>query len=311
MQVETLIFEGISMCFILNKFKKSTSLLTALVLTTGVALPMLSPYSAIAQSSFPDVPNNYWAQEFIQKLATRDIIKGFPDGSFRPNESVTRAQFAAMLNKAFSQAQIRNNINFVDVPSKYWAATAIGQAYRTGFLAGYPGNIFQPEQNIPRVQVLVSLANGLQYSSGAATENILQQFYNDAASIPDYARNSVAAATENRIVVNYPNVKFLNPNQTATRADVAAFIYQALNRSGQVAAIASPYIVGQRLSRRNGTILAGTPIAVRYEKEKILVAPDETAPLTLTVNENIVSSQKTILIPSGSQIVGEQPILFG
>ena len=215
-----------------------------LSLPTSPLTPPSTPAVVIAQVAFKDIPANFWAQTFINELATRDIIKGFPDGSFRPNDPVTRAQFAAMLSKAMTKAPIRNSVTFGDVPSNYWAAQAIQKSYTTGFMSGYPGNVFSPNQNIPRVQILVSLANGLNYVPSKASETILQ-VYSDVNSIPAYARNSVAAATENRMVVNYPNIKLLNPNQPSTRAEVAAFIYQALVRSGQIQSTASPYIVNQ------------------------------------------------------------------
>ncbi|MDX2099297.1 MAG: S-layer homology domain-containing protein [Leptolyngbyaceae cyanobacterium bins.59] len=290
-----------------NYRQSGTALMLALGLATGVVAPIVQPAPASAQTTFYDVPSNYWAQGFIQELASRDVIKGFPDGSFRPNEPVTRAQFASMVRNAFNRAQIRGNVSFVDVPSNYWAASAIQSAYTTGFMAGYPGNVFNPSQNIPRVQVLVSLANGLSYSNSASAETVLQQYYSDAGQVPGYAVPSVAAATQNQVVVNYPDVRFLNPNQTATRADVAAFIYQALNRAGQVGTINSPYIVGQTAPTQPTAQLripAGTVLPVRYEKEKILLAPNETVPVTLTVSQNIVTSQGTVLIPAGSQVVG-------
>ena len=215
-----------------------------LSLPTTPLTPPSTPTVVTAQVAFKDVPTDFWAQTFISELATRDIIKGFPDGSFRPNDPVTRAQFAAMLSKAMTKAPMRNSVTFSDVPTNYWAAEAIQKSYTTGFMSGYPGNVFSPNQNIPRVQILVSLANGLNYAPSKAPQTILQ-VYSDGSSIPDYARNSVAAATENRLVVNYPNVQILKPSQTATRAEVAAFIYQALVRSGQAKVIASPYVVGQ------------------------------------------------------------------
>ena len=196
------------------------------------------------------------------------------------------------------------------MPSQYWASSAIEEAYRTGFLSGYPGNRFQPEQNIPREQVLVSLASGLDYSSNNA--NSLNQYYNDESNISNYARNPIAATTEREIVVNYPNVKFLNPTRTATRADVAAFIYQALVESGQVSAINSAYVVGQQTQPNTPTtpqaitIPSGTTIPVKYDQaERILVTKEETAPLTLTVAQNVVTSNGTVLIPAGSKVVGE------
>ncbi|WP_103670212.1 DUF1565 domain-containing protein [Pseudanabaena sp. BC1403] len=203
-----------------------------------------TPTTPTTQVAFKDVPNNYWAQTFIQELASRNIIKGFPDGSFRPNDPVTRAQFAALLSQAMNKSTIRSSATFIDVASNNWAATAIQKAYTTGFMSGYSATTFRPNENISRVQILVSLANGLGYAPTKPINTTLQVF-SDANAIPAYARNSVGAATENRMVVNYPNLKLLNPNQPATRAEVAAFIYQALVRSGQLKAISSAYIVNQ------------------------------------------------------------------
>ena len=203
-----------------------------------------TPTTPTTQVAFKDVPANYWAQTFIQELASRNIIKGFPDGSFRPNDPVTRAQFAALLSQAMNKQTVRSSATFTDVSSTNWAATAIQKAYTTGFMSGYSATTFRPNENISRVQILVSLANGLGYAPTKPANTTLQ-LYSDATTVPAYARNSVAAATENRMVVNYPNLKLLNPNQPATRAEVAAFIYQALVRSGQIKAIPSPYIVSQ------------------------------------------------------------------
>ncbi|HEY9666529.1 MAG TPA: S-layer homology domain-containing protein [Coleofasciculaceae cyanobacterium] len=208
-----------------------------------------TPPVQIAQgATFPDIQGN-WARSFIEALAERDIIVGFPDGTFRPNEPVTRAQFAAMIRKAFETAAERPGKDFVDVPANYWGYEAIQEAYRMGFLEGYPNDVFIPEQNIPRVQVLVSLVTGLDIPTPDQAETILAKTYQDAAQIPAFARPKVAAATLNQLVVNYPNLAFLNPNQNATRADVAAFIYQALVEAGRLPPlnptdIAANYIVG-------------------------------------------------------------------
>ncbi len=218
--------------------------LVELVQPTSPLTPPSTPATPITQVAFKDVPNSYWAQTFIQQLASRNIIKGFPDGSFRPNDPVTRAQFAALLSQAMNKPTIRNITTFSDVAATYWATTAIQKAYTTGFMSGYSTTTFRPNENISRVQILVSLVSGLGYAPIKPTDSTLQAFA-DATNIPTYARNSIAAATENRLVVNYPTLKLLNPNQPATRAEVAAFIYQALVRSGQISAMPSPYIVNQ------------------------------------------------------------------
>ncbi len=292
--------------------KSGTAALVALGLVSGTVAPIIIQAPATAQATFPDVPSNHWANSFIRELVNRGVIAGFPDGTFRPQDPVTRAQFAAMLQKAFRKGSVRSSVQFVDVASSYWAASAIQSAYTSGFMAGYPGNVFRPEENIPRAQVLVSLANGLNYTASNSVDSVLLA-YNDSGSIPAYARASIAAATERRIVVNYPSVQTLAPNQVATRADVAAFIYQALVSQGEAVAINSPYIAGQPVSQ-TVRIPAGTSLPVVYDQaEKILLAKNEPkpAPLTLRVAQNIVTSQGTVLIPAGSNVVGELRTIDG
>ncbi len=223
-----------------STFLCALGLTTGLVLTAGVAPIFLSPAPAMAQpaTNFSDV-RGHWAQDYIRALANRGIISGFPDGTFRPSQPVTRAQFSAIVTKAFNSAKERDALRFEDVPSDYWGWSAVRDAYETGFMSGYPDGSFRPEQNIPRVQVLVALANGLDLARNAGQGGV--GLYRDAARIPDYARVSVAAATNSGIVVNYPNVSVLNPNQSATRADVAAFVYQSLVNRGRAQEIDSPY----------------------------------------------------------------------
>lgn len=289
------------------RWQSGTALLLALGLGVGTVSPMLTAAPVVAQTQtqtqFTDVPAGHWAREFIISLAERDIIAGFPDGSFRPDEPVTRAQYAAMLRNAFNRSSVRSATNFVDVPANYWATAAIREANMMGFMSGYPGGEFRPNQNIPRTQVLVSLANGLNYT---ASDRNSVQIYRDAAQIPDYAVASIAAATEQRLVVNYPDVQALRPNQIATRADVAAFIYQALASQNQVATVNSPYIVGQSTPISGDTVPAGTVLSVGYdESDTVVVLPNETVELTLAVTQAITDSSGFSLVPVGSQVVGE------
>jgi parallel beta-helix repeat protein len=195
--------------------------------------------AAAVATNFRDI-QGHWAQAYIQALTGLGAIAGFPDGSFRPNDPVTRAQFAAILAKAFSPTPQKPASDFVDVSRTFWGYQVIQTAYRGGFLSGYPGQAFRPDERIPRVQVLVSLASGLNLRSD--NTSVLSVF-SDAAQIPDYARTAIAGATQKKLVVNYPTPKQLNPNQNATRADVAAFVYQALVNAGRLQPISSPYLV--------------------------------------------------------------------
>ncbi|MFN6514140.1 MAG: fasciclin domain-containing protein [Nostoc sp. CreGUA01] len=241
--------------------------LLVLGMATATVAPIVISTPASSQNTVPsttpsptstvnlsDVTSDYWARPFIQTLADNNVISGFPDGSFRPNQSVTRAEFAALIQKAFgNQNRIRQLAagGFSDVPAGYWAAAAIQNAYEIGFLSGYPGNVFRPNQQIPKVEAIVSISNGLGLS--ASDTSTLNTYYSDASAIPNYAVSSVAAATQSNLVVNYPDIKQLNPQQALTRAEAAALLYQALVRQGRLQPIASNVSAAQYIVAGSGT----------------------------------------------------------
>ena len=193
------------------------------------------------QVNFDDVPANHWAKEFIAELAALEIIEGFPDGTFRPDEQLTRAQFAAMVNQAFNKVKVRSAVSFKDVSTAFWAYTAIREAYQMGFL-DVAGSEFKPNDSLSRLEVLLSFAEGLNYNVSGSPEAILAA-YTDAAMIRSDVRSAIAALTQRGIVVNYPDVQTLNTNKVATRAEVCALLYKALVSTGQVVDISSQYAV--------------------------------------------------------------------
>ncbi len=215
---------------------------TTIQSATTPETPEVKTPSSPPPVNFTDVPQNLWARPYIETLAAQGILKGFPDGTFKPGGSITRAEFAALVEKAFEQQPKAKAQNFKDVPENFWASPAIQETVKTGFLQGYPNNIFRPNQPISKAQVLVALANGLGLTPPTASQEVLKT-YQDANQIPNYARTPVSAATQTGIVANYPNPKILNPQRNASRAEVAAMVYQAMARTGKVEAIPSEYLV--------------------------------------------------------------------
>ncbi|MGG6268373.1 S-layer homology domain-containing protein [Leptolyngbya sp. AN03gr2] len=219
----------------------SISKMVANLIAVGTIASLSVQNPVQAQTTFPDVKPDYWAAPFIQPLVDRGIIRGFQDGNFRPNDPVTRAQFAVMVGKAFDRPTVRNAIRFTDVPTNYWAASDIQTAYREGFFSGYPGNIFKPAQSIPRGQMFQALSSGLKLDYTGSFLSIVGAF-KDYESIEDSVTDGVTAAVWRRIAVNYPDPMALNPNRSATRAEVAASIYQALVYTGKAPKVESPYL---------------------------------------------------------------------
>jgi hypothetical protein len=123
------------------------------------------------QSIFPDVKPDYWAQPFIQGLAEKNIVTGYPDGKFRPEQSVNRDELAAMIDKAFNRPpvrQISSGSAYKDVPQGYWAAPAIEDAYEQGLMSGYPNGVFRPNQNVSKIDAIAALSKVVTPASTTA-----------------------------------------------------------------------------------------------------------------------------------------------
>ena len=192
--------------------------------------------------TFNDVPDNYWAKPYIDALSSRGIISGFQDGSFRPDDPLTRAQIARIVSKTFDLTSNKKSLEFSDVGSKYWARESIGEVVKGGFMTGFPNNTFAPDAPVTRVQSLTTLVTGLDIQPPTNVQTSIDR-YADAKAIPKWATGKVAAATAGGLVVNYPNLQQLNPNQPTTRAELSALIYQALAKEGVVEPVESQYIV--------------------------------------------------------------------
>ena len=195
---------------------------------------------------FADVPAGYWAKPFIDTLSSRQIIAGKDENTFEPQQPVTRAQFAAIIDEAFKTDLTNSNRNFDDVPEGFWAQSQIKNAVDKKFMKGYDGNTFKPEQNIPRMEVIAALVSGLNKTlKTPQSQDQALSVYKDADQIPGWAREPVAIATANGLIVNHPDRNFFRPEENATRAEVTAMIYQALVKMDKVEPIKSQYVINQ------------------------------------------------------------------
>lgn len=210
---------------------------------------------AVKQSNrFSDVGDDYWAKPFIDALAADGYVSGYDDGRFRPDQQLTRAEFAAMLKQAFADAPELKPASaaFADVSSVVWALPAIDFVESRGFMSGIGQGRFDPSSDISRVQVIVAFSSGLDLEPIDDTEMFLASNYTDITEIPFWAYSQATAATMNEVVVNPQPVTMptqLEPNRAATRAEVAAMVYQALARENKIAPLsaanrATTHIVG-------------------------------------------------------------------
>ncbi len=264
-------------------------------LLTIAALFLTKPLQA--QTQFTDV-QNHWARSCIEGLAQRTVIRGVNSSQFRPSDPVTRAQFASMVVTAFPKLMnpVRADRSFRDVPASFWAKDAISTAYRSDFVSGFDDNTFRPNANVTRAQALTVLASGLKLMPTNSVESTLELF-SDAREIPAYAARSIAAATEQNAVVNYPDMRQLKPNQAASRAEVAAFLCQALPETKGL--IASRYIPTPAVSREiRGVWLTNIDSDVLFAQDRLRDAVSELARLNFNTLYPTVWNWGYTLYPS-------------
>lgn len=181
--------------------------------------------------SFSDVPDDFWAKPAIVALSSRGIISGLDNNTFQPDKQITRAEFAAIIQKGFEKTKVKDAMKFTDIKGGYWAATAIDEATQTGFMMGYPEGVFKPDQSIPRLEMLSAIATGMNLKPNSDPVQILSK-YSDGEDMPKWAISKVSSAVEAGLIS--PNATQLGPNKIATRADAASYIYQALIKEGKI-----------------------------------------------------------------------------
>ena len=192
----------------------------------------LSPFENMTGAAanlqmFPDVPEGYWASCEIDKLATNDIVVGYPDRLFKPSRNISRAEFATMLVKGFDKNMYSCTPEklFSDVPTNHWANSAITVAVHNDLLKGYPNGKFMPNHNVTRVEALCALSKGIQCGEmdKCRAQEILSQ-YNDGNTVPEWAIIPIAKALEKGALNNSPSPKTIAPFKDASRADIAAML---------------------------------------------------------------------------------------
>ncbi|MBU7008158.1 S-layer homology domain-containing protein [Phosphitispora fastidiosa] len=128
----------------------------AAMLVKALDLPV-----AGAEVNFKDVSAGHWAYGYIAAAQKAGIISGFPGGEFKPNDNVTRAQMAIMLERAYGLEKSGATAGFKDVRTDYWAYNAVLSLADNGISRGYPDGTFRPAISVSRAEVAVLLAKAM------------------------------------------------------------------------------------------------------------------------------------------------------
>ncbi|MEY9974480.1 putative repeat protein (TIGR02543 family) [Lysinibacillus sp. RC46] len=168
--------------------------------------------------AFKDIDHN-WAKDIIKEIANRCIIKGYPDGTFRPNDLAQRQHVVLMIDRALRPAPIREAVSFSDVPENHIYYEQITRLQRAGIVDGSNG-AFRPDAYITRAQMakIMVLAFGLTPEGKSTFKDV---------DPSHWASGYIATLADHNIALGDENGNF-RPNENLTRAQFTAFMYRAL-----------------------------------------------------------------------------------
>ncbi len=177
----------------------------------ALVLCLLLPAAPLALAA-PSELDGHWAKEAVVRWNSRGIIKGYPDGSLKPDGLITRAEFAALINRTFGFAASKP-VEFADVHSGDWYEQDIEKAYSAGYMLGYTDGTVQPGGNITRQEASLILARLQKLSQDAEDYP-----FADVSSIPSWSKWAVMACAGKGLMVGYPDGSF-QPEAGITRAE--------------------------------------------------------------------------------------------
>ncbi|WP_053955277.1 Ig-like domain-containing protein [Inediibacterium massiliense] len=162
----------------------------------------------------------HWAEGFIKELVQKQAISGYPDQTFKPDQNITRAEFAAVVIKAF-KLQHKEGKVFTDTKD-HWAKGVISTASAHGIVSGYEDGSFRPDEKITREQMAVMVVKA---SKLIKQENT--QVFADHKDISSWAKDAIDTVISKEIIKGYPDGT-LKPQGNATRAEAVTVIVKAM-----------------------------------------------------------------------------------
>lgn len=245
---------------------------------------LLSPTGALgaSPSDFVDFPND-WSQGAMTAAVENGLLGGVGDGRIAPRGEVTRAQMAAIINRAFGAEKQASLSSYSDVAADAWYAVDMAKAVQMGTFSGTGNGLLEPDRAITREEAFSVLARAFALEAG--DDSSLASF-SDGAQVSSWAKGSVSAMVAAGYV-NGSDGNRLNPQQTITRAEFAAVMSK----------IVAQYIDAEDVQRSRSLSIDGNVIVREsvdlsgYTINGDIIIADEAANVTLdgvTVNGRLV-----------------------
>ncbi|MBM7572912.1 S-layer homology domain-containing protein [Aquibacillus albus] len=177
------------------------------------------------ENDFSDVSNDYWAKTEINYLEEQGIINGYPDGTFKPNQAVTRYQAAAMLKKVLDLSLVEGTpVQFNDIATDSPRYKLAATMYEAGLIRGSNGN-FRPNESLTRAQMATVLTRAFDFNRN-------EDFYFTDIQ-PDYWNYTEIAALADSGITGGKGDGTFAPSEPTSRAQFSVFLYRAMDGERQ------------------------------------------------------------------------------
>ena len=274
-----------------------------------------------ANAFYTDMDETHWAYQSIKFLTEVGVVVGYPDGTYKPDIPVTRAEFASMAIKALGQedTEVTQDIHFSDVDSGFWAYNIIRKAVYFDLIPDAKGQNYRPFDSVTRAEALNIAVNALttQEISQQKADSIISKAYDDYEQLPAWFLMAAAKAHVLDLVVVMPgNEGKMEAMRPANRAEVAQILYKMmqeakLNPNAKLAEVmqkrtAEGFIVDNvKVQGSIGIIPAGTIFPIRLESVVGSEISNVTDIYTAKTPNNYVTKEKYLLISENSDMKGQ------
>ena len=278
---------------------------------------------AIPAFAYPDVTPEHWAAKQIEILTEKGVIVGYPDGTFKPDDNVSRAEFASMAIKALGQEHttIAQPVKFNDIEPGFWAYDAIQKALYFDLIScPDEGEAFRPDDTVTRAESITVAVNALttEQISNIKAKEVLSKKYTDINEVPESFLIPAGKAEILNMLVTIPSEDKakIEADRPATRAEVSAILYEMmeqakLNPNAKLAEAmrkktGNGYVVESAFVQGSiGTIPAGAIVPVKLTKYISSQTSQPGEIYSAAAPENYITKDKYILVYKGSTLKGQ------
>ena len=189
-----------------------------------------STFDRVQKYRFTDVPTDFWAYESITKMTKEELMSGYSNGAFKPNDPLSREEAASLFSHMLGDTpSIMLASSFSDITSDRWSSLAIESVARANIISGYGDSTYRPEQYMSRQEFAV-VANKFLHYQGYRTEDptaLDTIHFSDQKFIAPWAQSSVRELALLGFI-NYSTTGLFNPEKYVTRAEAAEITYRLL-----------------------------------------------------------------------------------